>query len=347
MAQGLENTFGKKGLFWLIFAGVSLVLVGLSYWVITFVWAQVSEDEPPDVEDALSLIYIDYNVNPDDYISPESYLAMAAYQQQFPETQNVQVLSDLTTVEIIGYMINHMSAGLGVNCTYCHSLENFAADVWDDPVAMAAKDMARQHLRLTGDLNQNWLTQLASLTPDKQPSGAQITCAVCHNGQPLPNPWEQESIALPDSFRLPVGGPNDSPIPAGTELIYSVDELGYLNVNANYDVGLDAVQLNQYVMYHMNMSMNVGCTHCHNSRYFPSYTGVPAKYYAMNMLQMSQHIWTEWGDTFDGNQPSCYMCHQGAVIPPGAARSVDVMPDQIDSTGTLPPATDSDMDMGG
>ncbi|NJL54320.1 photosynthetic reaction center cytochrome c subunit, partial [bacterium] len=193
MAQGLENTFGKKGLFWLIFGGVSLVLVGLSYWVITFVWAQVSEEEPPDVEDALSLIYVNYVVSPDDYISPESYLAMAAYQQQFPETQNVQVLSDLTTVEIIGYMINHMTAGLGVNCTYCHSLENFAADVWDDPVAMANKDMARQHLRLTGDLNQNWLTQLASLTPDKQPPAHRSPAPSAITGSPSLTPREQES----------------------------------------------------------------------------------------------------------------------------------------------------------
>jgi photosynthetic reaction center cytochrome c subunit len=83
-------------------------------------------------------------------------------------------------------------------------------------------------------------------------------------------------------------------------------------------------------MYHMNTSMNVGCTHCHNSRYFPTYE-VPAKYYAMNMLQMSQHIWNTYTDSLANKQPSCNMCHQGAVIPPGAARSAAVMPDQIDS----------------
>lgn len=328
----MENLVGgKRGLFLAVFAGVALTLVGVSYTVITFVY-QATQDDAPVVDDALSAIYIDYVVSPDDYISPDSYLAMAEYQQQYPETQNVQVLSDLTTVEVIGYMINHMTAGLGVNCTYCHSLANFAADEWDDPVAMANKDMARQHLQMTGELNQQWVAMLPELTPDKQPSGSQITCAVCHNGQAQPEPWAQDLIALPDDFRIQLG----------EDILYSVEETGYYNVNARDDVSLDRVQENQYLMYHMNTSMNVGCTHCHNSRYFPSYE-VPAKYYSMNMLQMTQYIWQEWGDTFNDKQPSCYMCHQGAVIPPGAARSIDVMPDQIDSTGMVPMIYDNAM----
>jgi len=41
---------------------------------------------------------------------------------------------------------------------------------------------------------------------------------------------------------------------------------------------------------------------------------------------MTQHVYLEWGETLGGQQPSCNMCHQGAVIPPGSARSVDVLP---------------------
>jgi photosynthetic reaction center cytochrome c subunit len=78
-------------------------------------------------------------------------------------------------------------------------------------------------------------------------------------------------------------------------------------------------------MYHMNDSLGVGCTYCHNSRYFPSYE-VPAKYYSVNMLQMSQHLWQEWGDALQGSEPSCLLCHQGAAIPPGAVRSASLMP---------------------
>jgi len=259
---------------------------------------------------------VDYYANPDNFISPESYIAMAEYQQQFPETQNVQVLTGLNTTEIIGYMINHVSVGMGVNCTHCHTLENFAADEWDDPLAMENKNRARQHLLMTQDLNRNWLTELASVTPAKQPSGAQITCATCHNGEPQPQIWTGNVFALPDDFRLPL----DEPI--------SVDEQDILNVNARRDISLDTVQYNQHVMYHMNTSLNVGCTHCHNSRYFPSWE-VPAKYYGLHMLQMTQAIWQDYGETFGGQEPSCNMCHQGAVIPPGAARSVEDLPDAL------------------
>jgi len=313
----LENFLGgRRGFFWFIFVLVGGTLVGSSYLVITFIWNQVQPEDEIIVDDALSAIYVDYYANQDDYISPESYIAMGEYQQQFPEPQNVVVLTDLDTTGVIGYMINHISVGMGVNCTHCHTLENFAADEWDDPVAMANKVNARHHLNMTRDLNVNWLAELDTLTDAKQPSGAQITCAVCHNGQAQPQLWSDDVFATPDDFRLPL------------EELVSVTEEDILNVNARRDISLDAVQYNGYVMYHMNTSLNVGCTHCPNSRYFPSWE-VPAKYYALNMLQMTQDIWSSYGDTFGGQEPSCNMCHQGAVIPPGAARSIDVMPGSL------------------
>jgi photosynthetic reaction center cytochrome c subunit len=195
-------------------------------------------------------------------------------------------------------------------------VQNYAADEWDDEEAMANKMRAREHLRMTQDLNQNWLTQLPGLTEDKQPSGAQITCATCHFGEAQPVTWPEGEFALPDDFRLPL------------EASLSGEEIDLLNVNGRDDISLDTVQYNQQVMYYMNASMNVGCTHCHNSRYFPSWE-VPAKYYAQHMLQMTQYIYEEWGDSLGGQEPSCLMCHYGAAIPPGAAQSVDVMPDVL------------------
>lgn len=312
----IQRFFGTRVTFLLTFLTVTAVLAGTSFWVISFVWNQVGDEEEIAVESALSAIYIDYYNNADEYVSQDSYLAMAAYVQQIPQPQNVRVLVDMPTSEIVGYMLNHFSAGLGVNCTYCHTLENFAADVWDDEVAMANKNTARIHLQMSADLNQQWLTQLASLTDDKQPSGSQISCATCHNGVAQPAPWPENQTALPDDFRLPLD----------SSYVFGVDVQSVLKVNARDDISLDTVQYNQNVMYHMNTSLGVGCTHCHNSRYFPSWEDVPAKYYALNMLQMSQFIWNEYGDALGGNQPSCNMCHQGAAIPPGAVRSADLLP---------------------
>lgn len=307
--------------FLVVFVMVAGVLVLSSYWVITFVYRTTDDDNEIQVDDARSAIYIDYYANAGDYVSDDAYLAMGQYAGEFPEPQNVQVLEGLTTVEITGYMLNHFSAGMGVNCTYCHTLADFSAEEWDDEVAMANRNLAREHLQMTADLNQNWLVQLAGLTDDKQPSGAQITCATCHNGAPQFETWPDDSPVAADVYRLPLG----------EDVVFSVDEQGILNVNARDDISLDAVQYNQQVMYHMNTSLGVGCTHCHNSRYFPTYDGVPAKHYSLNMLQMSQYLWQNYADVLNEQEPSCNMCHQGAAIPPGAARSAEVMPAPIAS----------------
>ncbi|MCB0114762.1 MAG: photosynthetic reaction center cytochrome c subunit [Caldilineaceae bacterium] len=310
-------TGGRRVAFLITFLFVTITLVGSGYWVLNFVRGRtVAETTDRQVgatgdvvamEDALSPIYINYIVRTDSYVSPESYVAMAAYVQQNAETQNAQVLVGLAPIDIVGYMMNHVASGLGVDCTHCHDLNNFASDEWDDETAMANKAKAREHLIMAADLNQNWLTQLPALSDQKQPSGAQITCATCHNGQPQPEPWPAEQAALPDDYRLPL------------------NNIDVLLVNARDDISLDTVQYNQHTMYHMNTSLGVGCTHCHNSRYFPSWER-PAKDYSLMMLQMSEYIWNTYGDTFNGKEPSCVMCHQGKILPPGAAVSADVMP---------------------
>jgi photosynthetic reaction center cytochrome c subunit len=309
--------------FLIVFVLVTGALVLITFGVITFVYNTTVEadEEQADIEvdEALSAIYVDYYNNADQYVSGDSYLAMGQYAGEFPEPQNVIVLEGLSTTGVIGYMLNHMTAAMGVNCTYCHSLDNFAADVWEGPgaeEAMANKMLAREYLRMVADLNQNWLTQLPDLVDTKQPYGAQISCATCHYGQAVPQTWPEN-----EDLRLALD----------PEVVYSVDEQGILNVNARNDISLDAVQYNQAVMYHMNTSLGVGCTHCHNSRYFPDYQGVPAKNYTINMLQMTQYIWNNYADILGGQQPSCNMCHNGAPIPGGAVRNADIMPEALRS----------------
>lgn len=319
-----KNFYGKQGLFLIVFAGITFVLAGGAYSIILYVngATRVAEQEAIEANE-ISPIYVDYYRDPSEYVDGASYIAMGNYAQDFPMPQNVQVLQGLTTHEVNGYMLNHIVGGLEVGCEYCHNINNFAADYWGDEEAEANKWRARQHLLMVQDLNQNWLSMLPDLTENKQPSGAQITCAVCHNGQAQFNTYQENVSFVPDDFVLDLG----------PEVVYSVEEQGILNVNGRNDIGLESTQHNQVVMYHMNSAMNVGCTHCHNSRYFPSYE-VPAKYYSMQMLQMTQYINNEWGHTLGGNAPSCWMCHQEYVIPPGSAQGVEVVPEPINSEST-------------
>jgi photosynthetic reaction center cytochrome c subunit len=310
---------GKKAAFWLVFAGVTGVLF-LGSWLVIGLVVSITRtgDETPDFV-APSPIYVDYAYDEDRYISAEAYLAMADYQQNNPMPQNVQVLEGLTTQEINGYMMNHMVAGLKVNCTYCHSLENFALYEWGDTPEINEREQnkfsALRHLELVQDLNRNWVnnTTLEGLTDQKQPSGSQMSCAVCHNGQAQFEVWPADQPVLPDDFRLPL----DQSLQRDVE--------DFLNVNGRPDISLDRVQYQQQVMYHMNDAMNVGCTHCHNSRYFPS-REVPAIEYAQHMLLMNQYLNNNYSESFNGQQPSCTMCHQGAVIPPGAVINAQELP---------------------
>lgn len=322
MLRGLTSLYGKRFAFWSVFILVTVILLSGSLWVINFVQGKVAlaADEP------VSTIYIDYN--PDgSYISAESITAVGQYIQQFPEPQNVKVLTGMTTTEVWNFMTIYMAGGLQVDCTYCHNINNFGADgpeIGDDEVA-ARKDNARLHLEMVADLNKNWITQLSEVE-GKQPSGAQIICATCHNGQPQPVAWADELHALPNDYRLPLRDANGN---VGTP----ADIDAALLVTGRDDIySLDAVQYNQHTMYHMSESLGVGCTHCHNSRYFPSWEQ-PAKYYALTMLQMNQHILGNYADSMNNQEPSCVLCHQNQVRPPGAVREASALPDTLATGG--------------
>ena len=296
----------RKPISWVPIAILLVLLLLVTQWIAYFVNATVVEtaaaqELPPSV-------YVNYYAD-GSYVSGESNTAIAEYIAQFPQPQNAQVLVGMSTTEIWTFMTSYMAGGLQVDCTYCHNITNFSldgAEIGDDVVA-ARKDTARLHLQMVADLNQNWLTQLTTIA-DKQPSGAQIICATCHVGEPLPVAWPDDLYGLPDDFRLPL------------------DNLDVLLVTGLGDqISLDTVQNNQNTMFHIKESLGVGCTHCHNSRYFASWEQ-PAKYYALTMLQMNQHILTEYSASMNNQEPSCYLCHRNQVLPPGAVTSASSLP---------------------
>ena len=80
-----------------------------------------------------------------------------------------------------GLMV-HMSDALGVNCTYCHNTASFGNWEMSTPQRMTSW----YGIRMTRDLNNNYLTPLTSTFP-KQRLGvtgdvAKVNCATCHQG---------------------------------------------------------------------------------------------------------------------------------------------------------------------
>jgi photosynthetic reaction center cytochrome c subunit len=291
--------FSQRTAFLIVFVLVTLVLVGTSFGTVSWIASRLRAFATPPTT---SPIFTNYDPG-GAHIRPESLVAMQEYIAANPEPQNVQILTGMTTSEIAGYMVSHVSGGLKVDCTYCHILTdgNFANE--DNP----NKAQARVMMRMAAELNQEWVSQLQQSVGTKQ-----ITCATCHNGRPVFQTYPAEiQNTQPDDFRLPL----DLQFPGG------------LTVTGREDKSLEDVALNQQTMYHMNVSLGVGCTFCHNARYFPS-NEVAQKAHATLMIQMVQDLDRnpEYTEAMNGQVPSCYTCHQGANLPPGSANRPEDVP---------------------
>jgi hypothetical protein len=89
-------------------------------------------------------------------------------KKQQPNPTNLKVLKVATGSEV-SQIMRTFTAGLGVQCIYCHVQGNFASD--DNP----KKEVARQMIRMSQVINANF--------PDGK---MRVTCYTCHRGEAEP-----------------------------------------------------------------------------------------------------------------------------------------------------------------
>ena len=82
--------------------------------------------------------------------------------------KNIQVLTEMPADQL-GKVMNLMSAGLNVNCDFCHVGSEFEKDDNEH------KRIAREMISMTFDINRRFF--------DGKP---EVSCNTCHNGQPHP-----------------------------------------------------------------------------------------------------------------------------------------------------------------
>jgi len=92
----------------------------------------------------------------------------AAPKRPLPNPTNLKVLK-VTTGPEVGQIMRTFTAGLGVQCIYCHVQGNFAID--ENP----KKEVARQMIKMTQQINTNF--------PDGK---MRVTCYTCHRGEAEP-----------------------------------------------------------------------------------------------------------------------------------------------------------------
>lgn len=346
MQGSLRPQLNQRAAFWavtLIIAGIFAIgSTALVWWIVYRLRAIDARDFPPP---ASAPAFVNYAIGGDYTKTDQWKAAQAGYQEyvkQHPQPQNAQVLKGWSTAQIYAYMVSQVSGGLKVSCQYCHVIN--AENGWNFSIdSNPQKIKARQMMVMSSDLNNNFIAHLPPGVVASQPGHVQVTCATCHNGKPVFSTYPDSiQVTQPASYRLPL----DLQFPGG------------LVVTGRKDKGLESVALNQYTMYHYNISLGQGCTFCHNARYFPSYERAE-KYYAGTMMLMAQHLlkgtYPYQGNADYGNPaalpagkinpeftgimqgqtylsimnnkaPSCWMCHQGNRIPPGGARDNQAPP---------------------
>jgi Photosynthetic reaction centre cytochrome C subunit len=94
--------------------------------------------------------------------------AGVAADQEFPNPTNLTVLKAKTGAEV-SQIMRAFTAGLGVQCSYCHIQNNFASD--NNP----KKQVGRQMIKLVQKINADF------------PGGKmKVSCYTCHRGEAEP-----------------------------------------------------------------------------------------------------------------------------------------------------------------
>ena len=145
------------------------------------------------------------------------------------DDQNIRVISNdalpgtsrtsIKQAEGTYALMMHMSQSLGVNCTYCHNSRSFA--VWD--ASTPKRTTAWYGIRLTRDLNNNYLVPLKSVFPEHRlgvlGDVAKVNCATCHQGVFKPLYGVSMAKDYPElqgvmhSVAAPVAAPDSTPPP--------------------------------------------------------------------------------------------------------------------------------------
>lgn len=99
-------------------------------------------------------------------------------EQQPAETvfKNIQSLKGIPAGRLLAIMEFGYARSLGVNCTHCHTPENWAAE------DKAKKQIARDMSAMVGKINSDLLAGIKNLKGPKPT----INCTTCHRGEVIP-----------------------------------------------------------------------------------------------------------------------------------------------------------------
>jgi len=253
-------------------------------------------------------------------VPPSGKPASAVYK-------NIKVLGDVDSNELLrlmSAMTNWVAPKAG--CAFCHSVNNMADD------SVYTKQIARRMIQMTRAINGDWREHVGS---------GGVTCGTCHRGHGIPaGAWTSAPEPSAGLAEVNVGKDRPAPIAGLTSLPYDplspfllgakqIRVEGTTPLPAGNHRSINETEQTYALMIHFAESLGVGCSFCHNTREFRSWSqGTPHRLVAWNGLLMVRTLNRDFmapldtvfphallGVTGDSPKVSCLTCHNGAYKP--------------------------------
>jgi cytochrome c5 len=108
-----------------------------------------------------------------------------SYIQRAPgKLKNIKAFPATMTYDEVDHQMDIFKVALGVKCNHCHAQTKESAPKLDmSSDDNPKKDIAREMIRMTRDLNEKYMAQLSNTS--KEPL-QEITCNTCHRGNIKP-----------------------------------------------------------------------------------------------------------------------------------------------------------------
>jgi tetratricopeptide (TPR) repeat protein len=113
-------------------------------------------------------------------------LAVTTNAQMPDKFKNLKVLPKDITKDQLDKIMNSFTAGLGVNCEFCHVKNDQTNKMEFDLDQKTTKSKARIMLQMTMDINKKYLSQLSQFSDNIE----QVECLTCHRGNKQPKMLE-------------------------------------------------------------------------------------------------------------------------------------------------------------
>lgn len=127
------------------------------------------------------------------------FIGIAAVKQPINEKfKNLQVLPKNITADSLDKIMDRFSADLGVNCKYCHLRDKKADTLIFDADVKPEKEIARNMMRMTMDINKKYFQFNETITSEKVQA---VTCYTCHKGTQIPEKEKKIINNSPFNFK--------------------------------------------------------------------------------------------------------------------------------------------------